>query len=285
MSTKYEEITNRIIAELDRGTLPWSKPWVIQRPVNAISGKPYRGINRLLLGMAGYADPRWLTYKQAAALCGFVRKGERGKQIVYWDIVDERTVDSIDCAPEQELRKIPILRLYTVFNVEQCSGLTTQGGRLPAYAPEGHPGNGNASERLLRNMPDAPALEISDIAAYVPARDTVLMPPASAFYKAEAYTSTLAHELCHATGHARRLNRPAVVEKIMFGSEDYSEEELVAEIGACFVCGEIGVINDIPISAAYIGAWHSRLEKDSRMILRAAGAAARACDYILNYAN
>lgn len=281
-NTKYDEITNRIIAELDKGTAPWSKPWTSRAPVNAVNGKAYRGINTLLLGMAGHADHRWLTFKQALDLGGNVTKGQRGTSIVFWQFKTEGDDET------KVERRIPLVRVYTVFNAAQCEKLlVSQGGKLADLEPISTLGDGSAIEAarlLLANMPDAPGLKQSIIAAYVPAKDEVLMPDHRTFQTETSYTATLAHELAHSTGHSKRLNRAAVVGTIMFGSEDYSEEELVAELGACFVCSEIGVANDVQNSAAYIEAWRQKLSKDSKLIIRAASQAQKAADCVLGRA-
>ena len=283
MSSKYQEITERIVAELDRGTAPWSKPWISRPPVNAVSGKPYRGINHLLLQIAGYPDHRWLTYKQAGDLGGNVKRGEHGTLIVFWQFVDGKEDHGAD--DHQKQRKIPLCRVYTVFNASQCeNALVSEGGKLPDLEPCHQTGDGSAIQAarlLFSKMPDPPHLERSDIAAYVPSRDVVLMPNEKAFVTEAGWAATLAHELSHASGHERRLNRPAVAGTVMFADPQYSEEELISEISANFICAEIGVTNDVANSAAYIDHWRQKLSSDSKLIIRAASAAQKAADWVL----
>jgi len=281
-NTIYQALTDRILAELDKGTVPWSQPWVSRAPVNAVSNTTYRGINTLLLNMAGFSDNRWLTYKQSADLGGNVKKGEKGTQIVFWKFFDGKSKDVDD---QHQQKQIPLCRIYTVFNVSQCERvLVSDGGKLPAIEPISKTSDGSAIEaaqQLLENMPNAPHMQKSDHAAYVPLRDVVFMPDSKMFRSAAGYFSVLAHEICHSTGHISRLNRKAVTGKVLFGSEDYSEEELVAELGACFISGEMGIEIDIPNSAAYIENWRKALSNDNRLIVRAASQAQKSADYIL----
>ncbi|MDR3709673.1 MAG: zincin-like metallopeptidase domain-containing protein [Capsulimonadaceae bacterium] len=282
MENKYDEITNRILAELDKGVVPWRKPWTSRTAVNAVSEKPYRGINSLLLGMAGYDDHRWLTFKQAHDLNGQVRRGEKGTAIVFWQFIEHEGDD------DEQKRSIPLARAYTVFNVQQCERLVvSEGGKLPDLEPISASMDASALEaarNLLEGYPDAPKVLPCSHAAYAPARDVVLMPSASAFNSKAGYTATLAHELVHSTGHNKRLNRPGVVGLIQFASQDYSFEELLGELGACFLCAEIGVANDIQNSASYIEGWRQRLSTDSRLIVRAASQAQKAADWVLGRA-
>jgi len=282
MKSNYQIVTERVIEELNRGTAPWRRPWTSRLPINAISQKPYHGINTLLLGMAGYPDHRWLTYRQAIDLGGNVRRGEHGTAIVYWHFIDET---ENELRTEEKKRRIPLVKTYVVFNATQCEGLLqSDGGKLPDLEAVSRTGDGTALEAgrlLLETMPDPPKVERSDKAAYVPSRDVVLMPDARTFQNEAAWVSTLGHELIHSTGNEKRLNRPAVSGAVYFGSEDYSQEELVAELGACFICGELGIAPDFENSASYIDSWRKRLSDDPRLIFRAASAAQKAADFIL----
>lgn len=266
----YEIITGQILAELERGEVPWRKPWGTLPPANLITKKPYRGINLFLLGFAGYGSQYWLTFNQAKQLGGNVRRGEHGTKIVFWKFdTHETEVDG-----EIEERKFAFLRYYTVFNLEQTEGLKALLDLPPAFPIE-------SAESIARGMPNPPAFEQDFRAAYIPSRDTVAMPSRTAFDTQEEYYSTLFHELTHATGHAKRLAREGFDTPQQFGSESYSREELIAEMGAAMLCGIAGIQQaTISNSAAYLQSWIRRLKADSRLVVSAASAAQKAADYI-----
>jgi len=267
----YEIVTSRILAELERGEIPWRKPWRVLPPANLISKKPYRGINVFLLALAGYGSQYWLTYRQAQALGGNVRRGEHGSKIVFWkfDRFETETADG-----ETEERKSAFLRYYTVFNLEQTEGLKALLALPPAFPIE-------SAEAIAAGMPNPPAFEQDAQAAYIPSRDTVAMPSRTAFESPAEYYSTLFHELTHSTGHAKRLARDGFDTPQKFGSESYSREELIAEMGSAMLCGIAGIEQaTISNSAAYLQSWIKRLKADSRLVVSAASAAQKAADYI-----
>jgi antirestriction protein ArdC len=267
----YEIVTSRILAELEKGEIPWRKPWRTLPPSNLISKKPYRGINVFLLALAGYGSQYWLTYRQAQALGGNVRKGEHGTKIVFWkfDTHETETADG-----EAEERKPAFLRYYTVFNLEQTEGLKALLALPPAVPIE-------SAESIVAGMPKPPAFEQDAQAAYIPSRDTVTMPSRTAFDSQAEFYSTLFHELTHSTGHAKRLAREGFDSPQKFGSESYSREELIAEMGSAMLCGIAGIEQaTINNSAAYLQSWIRRLKADSRLVVSAASAAQKAADYI-----
>jgi antirestriction protein ArdC len=267
----YEIVTSRILAELEKGEIPWRKPWRTLPPANLISKKPYRGINVFLLALAGYGSQYWLTYRQAQALGGNVRKGEHGTKIVFWkfDKFETETADG-----ETEERKSAFLRYYTVFNLEQTEGLKALLALPPVFPIE-------SAEVIVSGMPNPPAFEQDAQAAYIPSRDTVTMPSRTAFDSQVEYYSTLFHELTHSTGHAKRLAREGFDTPQKFGSESYSREELIAEMGSAMLCGIAGIEQATIInSAAYLQSWIKRLKADSRLVVSAASAAQKAADYI-----
>lgn len=290
MSTKktktdaYEVITNNIIEQLEKGTVPWHKPWngAGNTPKSLATKKPYRGINVFILSMAGYMNPFWLTYRQAKALGGQVKKGEHGKQVVFWKLL--RKVVEDEKTGERVKKTIPLLRYYTVFNVEQCDGLDLS--KVPDLAPvedfEHNPIE--AAESIVSNMPGRPPIRHKENSAfYSPAGDYVNMPKPERFKHTAEYYSTLFHELTHSTGHTSRCNRPGVTNPTSFGSHQYSKEELCAEMGAAFLCGEAGIISDtFDNSAAYIKSWLSALKDDKKLVIHAAAQAQKAADYILD---
>lgn len=285
MKDAYQLITNRIIELMEQGVVPWHKPWrtkdgQVQR--NLVSKKPYHGINVMLLGCAGYRSPWWVSFKQAKELGGNVRKGEKGNLVCFWKWLEvaEEGKDG-----QKESKTIPFLRHYYVFNVEQCEGLE---GKIPAYdggtdAERDHRPI-KIAERILAGMPDnKPRVDHGfGQACYRPATDTVCMPDRGDFDTAEHYYDTLFHELTHSTGHPSRLAREGITEPVRFGSKTYAREELVAEMGAAFLCGECGIVDRIiDNSAAYVQSWLQKLKNDKRLVIVAAGQAQKAAGWIL----
>ena len=272
-SDVYQVVTDRIIGLLESGTAPWHRPWKgnHQAPQNFISRKAYRGINSFLLHAAGYASPFWLTFKQVQSLDARVKKGEHSFPVIFWKIFEDDETG--------EKRKIPLLRYYNVFNVAQCEGIKTLS--VPDSNGDFHPIE--RCEQVVAEMPARPCIEHGSArACYSPAQDTVRMPEAKRFESPEAYYGTLFHELIHATGHASRLARKEITEPIRFGSDPYSREELVAEMGAAFLCGHCAIENStVAQSASYIQAWLERLKDDRKLVVHAAAQAQKACDFIL----
>lgn len=246
-------------------------------PRNLVTGQPYRGINVFLLAAAGYESPYWLTFRQARQRGGSVRAGEHGTPVVFWKWHHAREQDAEDRSTR---RRIPFLRYYTVFNVSQCDDVSVPVTSMP---PQREFSPIERCEEMVAGMPDAPAIEHGRTqAAYLPARDRIIMPARSAFESAEAYYQTAFHELAHSTGHARRLARPAVMDAAAFGSHAYSKEELVAEMGAAFLCGHAGIETaTLENAASYIDGWLRVLRGDSRMVVQAAAHAQKAADFIL----
>lgn len=282
----YEIITERIVALLDRGVIPWRKTWnaggEADWPVN-ITGRKYRGINIWLLWAAkelgGYESNVWLTYKQAQKHGGKVRAGEKGTPVVFWKRI---LVD--DEANPGEKKWIPLLRYFTAFNLDQTDDV-----RLPKkFETQPKPSNFDpidAAESIVDGMPNAPTIRRnapSDRAYYSPALDTVTVPMPEQFGEAAEFYATLFHELGHSTGHEDRVGRPGIGEFDHFGSDKYAREELVAEMTAAYLLATAGL--DAPTienSAAYIASWKSRLAEDPRTIVVAAAQAQKAADYIL----
>lgn len=268
---KYKQITDMVIASLEKGVVPWHKPFggESMAPRNFVSKRRYSGGNVFLLGMAGYDAPYWLTFNQAKGLGGSIRKGESATHVTFFNF---REVEGDD----GEKNTIPILGTKAVFNIEQTEGIEWE---MPA------PRNSEASpiedaERLVAGYEDAPQIvhKNDGRAYYSPARDVVSLPEMSDFDSVEHYYGTLFHELVHSTGHESRLNRDI---KNGFGGEQYSREELVAEMGAMFLCSEVGLETTYDNSAAYIGSWIKALQNDHKMIIWAAGRAQKAADRII----
>jgi antirestriction protein ArdC len=283
----YQTVTDRIISSLRAGVIPWEKPWKTPRyaggpfPRNFYTGKPYRGINVLLLWSSEYSSPFWLTFKQAQALKGTVRKGEHGTPIIFYKQLPDHATKDEEGTDEDE--RVPfVLCHYTVFNVEQCDGLTLPEISQPAIAPEID--EDEVCESIVNRWENRPALHLTSPteyrAYYRPSTDSVHMPARSRFVDAPHYYSTLFHELIHSTGHESRLNRTF---GDRFGDELYSKEELVAEMGAAFLCAIAGIANEHTNrnTTAYIQNWIEKLEEDNRLIVHAAANAQRAADLIL----
>jgi len=278
----YEIVTTRILAALEKGTVPWQRPWTTHPPANLLTKKPYRGINVLVLRCAGFRSPWWLTYRQVQILGGHVRRGEHGSPVCFWKWVEktpEDQEDDDDGEPERLKFGIPLLRYYTVFNVEQCRGISRHlpPPKVSTVEPIA------AAERIVDGMPRPPRIRHRTLqAAYHPSLDLVTIPGIEDFTEPEAYYSTLFHELAHSTGHHSRLNRPTVTDACPFGSTNYSKEELIAEMAAAFLCAHAGIENHtIDNSSSYIANWHTRLSNDRKLLVQAASAAQKAADYIL----
>lgn len=268
-------VTNLIIQRLEAGVVPWHMPWKTAgaMPRNLMSKKTYRGFNFWYLLSMGFERPFFLTFNQVKELGAAVRKGAKSFQVVFWKMMESR---------EDPLKKIPYLRYYRVFHVDDVEGIPAS--KLPAneqhdqdFDPVGE------CDRLVELWNDSPKIvQGAEYACYVPAIDTVRIPNPRRFFKAEEYYSTLFHELVHSTGHARRLNRHSKFPNHKFGSADYSQEELVAEMGAAYLCGVCGIENaTIDNSAAYINGWLQKLKNDKKFVLQAASYAQLATDYII----
>ena len=273
MSTAHEIVTEFIIKQLESGVAPWRKPWGTEAPANFSSKKEYRGINIFLLASQGYGSRYWVTYRQAQALGGTVKNGEHGSKVVFWKISEYRSENHK--SEETENRRSILLRCYNVFNLEQCEGIKFS-GPVRAINPI------EQCESIVGAMPNPPGFAQNARACYCPSTDTVAMPARSAFFDAAEYYSTLFHEITHSTGHPSRLGRDGIMNHSPFGSEGYSKEELVAEMGAAMLCGTAGIESrTLGNSAAYLQTWINKLKSDSRLIVSAASQAQRAADYIL----
>jgi antirestriction protein ArdC len=256
----YQLVTDRIIAKLEAGTIPWkhfaSSP--LAEPKNLVSKKAYSGINRLLLSGTKYNSEYWLTYKQAADLGGNVKRGEKSEMVVFWKFLDVEDKDAQPGEISSKAKQIPFLRHYSLFNVEQCEGIDY--AKLADQSPrESDPIE--SAEAIVENMPNRPRLVIDQTpkAYYSPSEDFVHMTERSACVSDSAYYDTFFHELTHATGHKSRLNRMEGDSAWhRFGSKPYANEELVAEN------------------------WLTKLANDNKLVVHAAGKAQKACDFILN---
>jgi antirestriction protein ArdC len=282
----YEEVTARIVAELEQGRVPWVQPWGAGRaalglPRNGLSGRTYSGINILILWGAviegGYPSQFWLTYRQALALDGHVRKGERGVTVFYADRFTPKDELARAEADGDEPNAIPFLKRFIVFNAAQCEGLPPSLTTPPAPLPERmvH----EDAERLIAAT-SADFRVGGDRAYYVPSADYIQVPPQAAFFEQINYYRTCFHELGHWTGHETRLARDL---SGGHGSRLYAREELVAEMTSAFICAALGIVPTVR-HADYLGSWLEVLREDSRAIFRAASQASKAADFIRDFA-
>jgi antirestriction protein ArdC len=281
----YDEVTQRIVAELEAGRLPWVQPWGMTGgigpglPRNALTARPYSGVNILILWGAvienGWPSQSWLTFRQAQEAGGCVRKGERGQCVVYADRFTPEAERQRAERDGGDAKAVPFLKRFTVFNVAQCEGLREGLASDPAPLPE------REVVPLAEEVIAASGVDFrigGDKAFYVPSLDYVQVPPQPAFFEQVNYYRTCLHELTHATGHAKRLGRDLAN---AFGSKDYAREELVAEMGSAFLCAALGISPTVR-HADYIGAWLEVLRDDNRAIFRAASAASKAADWLLS---
>ena len=276
MKDTYTIVTDRIIAELEAGTVPWHKPWTCAQPaISHTTGKAYSLLNQLLLGGRG---GEYVTFSQAQKEGGRIKKGEKASIIVFWKWLK---VEDEDTGEEKD---VPFLRYFNVFHIDQCEGITARyavASALPVSPAEANV----AAEDIIVDYLHRSGVRLvsreSSEAFYRPATDTVVLPLIAQFSDTAAYYSTAFHELTHSTGHPTRLNR--ITETARFGNASYSREELCAELGASFLLNRLGI--ETPGSfrnnAAYIHHWLGVLKEDKRLLVSAAGQADKAVRLIL----
>ncbi len=282
----YQLVTDLILAHLESGVVPWRCPWnrSTGRPRNFHTGKEYQGVNILLLGLQRFASPWWMTFRQTQERGGHVRKGERGACVIKWGR-QQRTTKNGDGSEEN--RTVFYLRSYRVFNAAQIEGVLFPAAESTAQLD---PAQRIAqAESIVRQMPKIPAIKegTTTQACYRRVADTVEMPAFERFDSPENYYLTLFHELVHSTGHESRLARKGVTESDGMGGKTYSQEELVAEMGAAFLGTEVDIIRDQhEQSAAYLQGWLDVLREPDhrRWIVQASTQAGRAADFILGRA-
>lgn len=283
----YDEITNRIIGELEQGRLPWVQPWgnadvstPLAMPANASSGRGYSGINILILWGAviekGFPGQGWLTFRQAQALGGSVRKGERGTTVVYADrfVPEDERKRALENG--ETAYSVPFLKRFTVFNTAQCEGLPDD---LTAEVPPPPPGMIEPKVEALIAASGVDFRIGGNRAFYDPRHDFVQVPPPQAYFEPINWHRTALHELGHASGHESRLDRDLTGR---FGSEKYAKEELIGELISAFCCASLGIVPTVR-HADYIGSWLDVLRGDNRAIFRAASKASKATDYLLSF--
>ena len=265
----YQIITDRIIESLEKGVNPWRKPWNAEQgsPRNAITGRGYNGINWFLLNLHG--GGRFLTYNQSKKAGGQVKKGEKGCPVVYWNFFETEK--------NGEKKTIPFLKYFTVFSLDQCEGLDhlkEEKVEPLDFVPV------DKAEATIQGT-GAKINHRGAQAFYSPSDDEITLPEKEDFKSVDEYYSTAFHELIHWTGHSDRLKRKGIEGVAAFGSETYSKEELVAEMGAAFLCGEHGIDGCLDNSASYLASWIKRLKGDNKLAIQAAAQAGKASDFIM----
>ena len=279
----YQMVTDRIIAEMEKGIIPWQQPWNSgECCISYTTGKAYSWLNQLMLG---FRSGEWLTFNQCKAEGGNIKRGEKGCPIVFWSFNDKKvkTVDEDGNEVVRILRGHPFLKYYTVFHIDQCEGIK------PKHADKFELFNNDPieeAEKVVNTYFDREECKLtvykSNRAFYSPSTDTVTVPAMAQYKVREEYYSTLFHEMVHSTGHKTRLDR--LVKCAAFGSEDYSREELVAEMGAAMLVAKIGIDCESAFrnSVGYLQGWLKALKNDNKLIVVAAGKSEAAVNYIIN---
>ena len=271
----YAIVTTRIIEQLEQGIIPWEKPWTGTQSgaINGATGRAYSLLNQLLLGRPGV----YFTFKQVKEQGGSVKKGEKSQTVVFWKQIPVKEQNENGETVE---RLVPVLRYYSVFHYDQCTGL-----KPIEQAPAAEPPKIQSGEDIIGQYRSRERIIIEhvrgDRACYSPGADRITLPLREQFLDAAEYYSTAFHEITHSTGHAKRLNRLKTTAH--FGNEDYSKEELIAEIGAAALMNHTGAetTKSFRNSAAYVQSWLQALRNDNRLIIQASGQAAKAVDFIL----
>jgi antirestriction protein ArdC len=273
----YAAVTDRIIAQMEPGVIPWSKPWVSNgKAVSHATGKPYSLLNQMLLGRPG----EYLTFKQCQEAGGKVKKGEKSSLVVFWKWIEQEDEET------GETKEVPFLRYYNVFHIDQCEGIQTK------YTTEAHFPDGaftvETAQEIIYDYLEREGVKLThsegDRAFYQPLTDSITLPLLAQFRNTAEYYSTAFHETVHVTGHHSRLNR--LEKTAFFGSEAYSKEELIAEIGAAALVNHTGLEtpDSFRNSAAYIQNWLQVLKNDKRFIVSASTKAEKAVNMILGTA-
>ena len=282
----YTRITDKIIAELDAGTVPWFRPWSVEAdpfPRNALSQRPYRGINTLLLGMEshshGYTSNQWLTFRQSHQLGAHVRKGEHSATIIYYEsrMVEKGDAEVVADGNEAEKHFMPLLKVFNVFNIDQIDGLPERYQEV--VLPEANWDACAVAEQIMA-CSGAVIHHQGFKAFFSPLNDLIYLPSQKNFADASSYYSTALHELCHWTGATARLGRKL---GRRFGESAYAMEELVAEMGSAFLSAHCRLDGQLQ-HASYIASWLDVLQRDKRAVFVAAAQAQKAADYLLEHA-
>lgn len=290
-SKVFEIVTNQILDLLKQGIAPWRAEWSTGAPKNFVTNREYRGYNALFLSFEQtfkqWSNPYYLTFRQAQERGWHVRKGEKANMVIFWkpatqsepEDEEEEAEEAQEEEPQERPRARPVLRYYYVFNLDQIEGIPES--VLSALKSPSNQKPIISCEELIKSfVPGLPPI-LPGSPSYSPKTDTIFLPPLASFKSPEAYYATRFHETIHATGAAHRLNRPGVTD-VKFGSDNYSFEELIAEIGAAFLAALAGIsTKTIEQDAAYIKHWLERLSNEPTWIIKAASQAQKAVDFLL----
>lgn len=276
----YAAVTDRIIAQMENGIIPWHKSWTgSNKAISHTTGKPYSLMNQMLLGRPG----EYITFAECQKESGKVKKGEKGHMVVFWKPLDKKDDQGNPIiGPDGDTEKLFFLKYYTVFHIDQCEGITA---KYAEAAPENPAEPDAAADAIITGYVNRSGItfrhEEGGRAFYQPSTDTVVLPFREQFTETAEYYSAAFHELTHSTGHPTRLNR--ITSPAFFGSEDYSKEELVAEIGASALVNFAGIETDSSFrnNVAYLQNWLQVLKNDKRFIVSAAGKAEKAVNLII----
>ncbi len=287
-SNIYQMITDRIIAQMQQGVIPWRKPWHSinndnpeQVAVSHETGRPYSLLNQFLVGGPG----EYISFSQIQKQGGRIRRGEKSRMVVFWTQLVKEDSDDLDTDGKPKRKVIPYLKYYNVWNIGQCEGISARWTKAADASAEPKVKPAEAIVDGYLAQPSHPKLTLmaGDRAFYRPSADEVVVPLLSQYDSADEYYSTLFHELGHSTGHKDRLNRKGIADITFFGDHEYSKEELVAEITAAMLVAQAGLSAERAFknSIAYLQSWLRALKDDPKMIVWAAGKAEAAARYIL----
>ncbi len=290
----YREVTDKIIALLEKGVAPWRQTWSSYGLARNYATKhQYTGINKILMNNTEYPIPYFMSFKQVKAQNGTIKKGAKAEQVYYFNAFfkdsDGKTIDEEKAkqlkAAGKKVKKISVLRYFSVFNVASIEGIEFDIPEVELKENE----RIEKCENILREMPNRPEIRLMNAneAYYNAIEDYINMPDIKQFNNPEEYYVTLFHEMVHSTGHKSRLSRKGIIEPNKFGSVPYSEEEIIAEMGAAFLSAEVGINYDAVVenNAAYLQGWLNKLKEDKRFIFRTSAKAQQAARYILNSEN
>jgi antirestriction protein ArdC len=277
----YQLVTDQVIALLEKGIVPWQKPWnSAGMPMNLVSKRPYRGINLWLLNALSYELNLWVTFEQLKKIGGSVIKGEHGQIVVFWKMV-KKVPEELDGTGKAKM--VPLLQYYKVYNVAQCRNVPKN--LIPVVDASVEPIDPIMEcEAILTAIADMPLIRFQGKQAYYNAeKDEIVLPKMKDFKSSPAYYSTLYHELIHASGAEKRLHRKTLTDMVPFGTPSYALEELIAEMGSAFLCRFSGILPaEISNTVAYLDNWLEVLKGDKRFIIAASGQAQKAVDFLLN---
>ena len=286
----YQEVTDKIMGLLEKGVAPWRQTWSSYGLArNYVTGRAYNGINKILMNNTSHPIPFFLSFKQVKALNGKVRKGAKGEQVFYFSAFykdsNNKTISEEEAkqlkAEGNKFKKLTTLRYFNVFNVADVENVAFNIPEVQLKENE----QIEKCEGIIKDMPNRPEIRFvnANEAYYNSIEDYINMPDIKQFTSSAEYYVTLFHETIHATGHKNRLNRKGITEPNKFGSIPYSQEELIAEMGASFLSAEVGInfSEIVENNAAYLQGWLNKLKEDKRFIFRTAGKAQQATKYIL----